>query len=159
KHVWRPSSEKGQKRDAMKRAFYIFVFAIADVLLAQSARAQHEIVLQGNGTLAILDRGGAVKWQMPWEGIHDINLSTAGKLMVQQGANKVVEIDVAKKEVVWSYDSAIANGNAGRRVEVHAFQPLTDGSVMIAESGPARIVEVDRAGKLLREVKLKVDHP
>jgi hypothetical protein len=47
----------------------------------------------------------------------------------------------------------------GKRVEVHAFQRLADGITMIAESGPARIIEVDREGKLRREVKLKVDHP
>jgi hypothetical protein len=77
--------------------------------------------------------------------------------MVQQGGHKVVEIDRKKKEVVWSYDSA--NGKFGKRVEVHAFQPLADGNVMIAESGPARIIEIDRAGKIHREIKLKVDHP
>ncbi|HVR73160.1 MAG TPA: hypothetical protein VMT52_02460, partial [Planctomycetota bacterium] len=51
------------------------------------------------------------------------------------------------------------NGNEGKRVEVHAFQRLEDGATMIAESGPARIIEVDPKGKLLREVKLKVEHP
>ena len=67
-------------------------------------------------------------------------------------------IDPATKQVVWSYDSAKENGNQGKRVEVHAFQPLADGGMMIAESGPARIVEVDRAGKLLKTVPLTVEH-
>lgn len=79
--------------------------------------------------------------------------------MMQQGANKVVEIDPATKKVVWSYDSATANGNQGKPVEVHAFQPLGNGRVMIAESGPGRIIEVDRDGHLIHELKLKVDHP
>lgn len=30
---------------------------------------------------------------------------------------------------------------------------------MLVESGPARILEVDRAGKVVREVPLKVEHP
>jgi hypothetical protein len=30
---------------------------------------------------------------------------------------------------------------------------------MIAESGPARIIEVDKAGKIQHEIKLKVNHP
>jgi len=51
------------------------------------------------------------------------------------------------------------NGNAGKRVEVHAFQRLSDGLTMLAESGTARIIEVDMAGKLHREIKLKVNHP
>jgi hypothetical protein len=82
-----------------------------------------------------------------------------GHIVVQQGPAKVAEIDPKTKEIVWSYDSATQNGNAGRKVEVHAFQPLGDGRMMIAESGPGRIIEIDRAGKLLREVKLKIDRP
>ena len=77
---------------------------------------------------------------------------------MQQGAAKVAEIDPATKQVVWSYDSAKQNGNEGKKVEVHAFQPLEEGRLMIAESGPARIIEIDRDGKLLKEVKLKVTH-
>ncbi len=30
---------------------------------------------------------------------------------------------------------------------------------MIAESGPSRIIEVDKAGKVQKEIRLKVDHP
>ena len=51
------------------------------------------------------------------------------------------------------------NGNLGKPVEVHAFQPLDNGNVMIAESGPGRIIEVDRTGKLLKKVKLKLNNP
>jgi len=60
--------------------------------------------------------------------------------------------------VVWSYDAAEMNGNKGRRVEVHAFQRLPNGLTMIAESGPARIIEVDRNGVVHREISLKVDN-
>src|SRR5258706_1191904 len=51
------------------------------------------------------------------------------------------------------------HGNAGKPVEVHAFQRLDNGLTMIAESGPARIIEVDSAGNLRHEVKLKINHP
>ncbi|MBL9127167.1 MAG: hypothetical protein JNL97_05955, partial [Verrucomicrobiales bacterium] len=51
------------------------------------------------------------------------------------------------------------NGNRGKRVEVHAFQRLDDGLTMIAESGPARILEVDAAGTIRREVPLRVKSP
>jgi hypothetical protein len=142
----------------MRRRLPIAVAILIILPLAQSARAQHRLVLQGNGKLAIVGRDGHVEWQMPWEGIHDIHASPGGTVMVQQGPSKIVEIDVAGRKVVWSYDSATSNGNRGQRVEVHAFQPLGGGRVMIAESGPARIIEVDRAGKLLHEIKLKVNH-
>lgn len=124
-----------------------------------SADAQHALWLQGNGKLARLDRDGKVAWQMPWGGIHDLHVLPNGHVMVQRGAAEVVEIDPATKQVVWSYNSAKENGNAGKPVEVHAFQPLDDGQLMIAESGPARIIEIDRAGKLLRQIPLKTLRP
>ena len=36
---------------------------------------------------------------------------------------------------------------------------LDDGNIMIAESGSARIIEVDRDGKIQKEIKLKVNNP
>ena len=112
--------------------------------LASCAAHSHRVLTQGNGRLAIVGADGAIEWEMPWGGIHDIHALPSGNVMVQQGAASVVEIDRATKEVVWRYDSRKSNGNQGKRVEVHAFQPLEGGRVMIAESGPARIIEVDR---------------
>lgn len=119
----------------------------------------HRFVIQGNGRLAIVEVDGKVETEMPWGGIHDVHLLPSGNVMVQKGASTVAEVDLAAKKVVWSYDAAKQNGNEGRKVEVHAFQPLDDGRVMIAESGPGRIIEIDRDGKLLKEIKLRVDHP
>ena len=124
-----------------------------------AAAAGHRVLIQGGGKLAIVDERGQIEWEMPWGAIHDIHVLKDGHILVQQGGAKVAEIDPATKAVVWSYDSAAQNGNAGKRVEVHAFQPLGDGRVMIAESGVARIIEIDRQGRLLKEVKLKVLHP
>lgn len=135
-------------------------FAIALFFLNLSCLpGQHPLAIQGNGVLAVLDSAGEIQWQMKWPGIHDIHVLDSGNIMVQRGSNKVVEIDRKTKQVVWCYDSSVMNGNLDRPVEVHAFQPLADGNVMIAESGPARIIEVDRTGKLLKQIDLKVDHP
>lgn len=127
--------------------------------LASALPAQQRLVVQGNDKLAIVVADGRLEWEMRWGGIHDLHVLPGGNLMVQQGSSKVVEIDPVKKQVVWSYDSAASNGNAGKKVEVHSFQPLDEGRVMIAESGPARIIEIDRQGKLLHTVALKVEHP
>ena len=131
----------------------LLIFAVSPVF------AQHRLITQGNDKLAIVGKDGNTEWEMKWGGIHDIHVLPSGNIMVQQGASKVVEIDAKSKQVTWSYDSAGSNGNGKKPVEVHAFQPLPDGSVMIAESGPGRIIEVSREGKLLREVKLKVNRP
>jgi hypothetical protein len=143
----------------MRTSRLALLLALLVTSFIQASHAQHRLALQGNGKLAMVDRDGKIEWQLQWGGIHDLHVLPNGNLMVQQGAAKVAEIDIKKKEVVWSYDSAKANGNEGKRIEVHAFQPLADSNVMIAESGAQRIIEVDRSGKLLREIKLKVDHP
>lgn len=144
----------------MSQSIFGWILGLSLVLSSATAFAQpHRVLVQGNDRLAIVDEQGAVEWEMRWPGIHDVHVLESGNIMVQQGSSKVVEIDVATKEVVWSYDSATQNGNAGKPVEVHAFQPLADGSVMIAESGPARIIEVNRDGELLKETKLKVNQP
>ncbi|MGV3485666.1 MAG: PQQ-binding-like beta-propeller repeat protein [Planctomycetaceae bacterium] len=127
--------------------------------IAPSVFAAHGVALQGNGKLAILAADGSIEWEMPWSGIHDIHVLANGNLMVQQGKSKVVEIDRQSKQIVWQYDSATQNGNEGKPVEVHSFQPLADGRVMIAETTALRIIEVNRDGQILKTVAMKVEHP
>jgi len=124
-----------------------------------TARAAHRVIMQGNDRLAIVATDGTVAWEMKWGGIHDIHVLPDGHILVQEHMRKLVEIDPATRQVVWSYDAGRSNGNDGKRVEIHAFQPLPDGRMLIAESGPARLIEIDRDGKLLHQIRLKVDHP
>ncbi len=137
-------------------------FTIAGLLcfcLLNIAAAQHRLITQGNGKLAIVDAAGAVEWEMPWTGIHDIHVLPNGHIMTLQHDRRVVEIDPETKQVVWSYDASRLNGNADRRVEVHSFQPLPGGNVMIAESGAGRIIEITKNGKIVHEIKLQRDRP
>ncbi len=123
------------------------------------AAAQHRVLVQGNNRLAMVEPDGAISWEMPWGELHDLHLLDNGHIMALRRAREIVEIDPATKQVVWSYDAGARNGNEGRPVEVHAFQPLPGGAVMIAESGPARIVEIDRDFNLLKTVPLIVENP
>jgi outer membrane protein assembly factor BamB len=137
-----------------------FILSVTLLLLTASlVSAEHRVLVQGNGKLAIVDPKGNIEWEMPWGGIHDLHVLSSGHIMVQEGASKIVEIDPKTKKVVWSYDSAAMNDNKGKPVEVHSFQPLDDDRIMIAESGPGRIIEIDRAGKIRCEIKLKVKNP
>lgn len=124
-----------------------------------NCEAAHRVVMQGNEKLAIVRADGIVEWEMKWGGIHDIHVLPSGNIMLQEGMRKVVEIDPESKQIVWSYDASSANGNQGKPIEVHSFQPLDNGRIMIAESGPARIIEIDRNGRIHHEVKLKIDRP
>ena len=128
-------------------------------LISPTAMSAHSVAIQGNGKLAILAADGSTEWEMPWNSVHDIHVLPSGNIMVQQGGAKVVEIDRQTKQVVWEYDSATQNGNAGKKIEVHAFQPLENGNVMIVETTAMRIIEVDRTGKLLKSTAMQVDNP
>jgi outer membrane protein assembly factor BamB len=108
--------------------------------------------------LAIVAPNGTLEWEIKVGAIHDAQVLANGNFLLQQGWTRVVEVTPEKK-TVWEYDAGKMNGNEGRKVEVHSFQRLDDGSTMIAESGPARIIEVDEDGRMRREIKLKVTHP
>src|SRR5436190_19869466 len=108
--------------------------------------------------LAILAPDGSMEWEMKVGAIHDAWVLPNGNVLFQQGWTRIVEV-TPDKQTVWEYDAAKMNGNEDKRVEVHAFQRLDNGLTLIAESGTARIIEVDKDGKLRREVKLKVNNP
>lgn len=134
-------------------------FLLAFVLVSPCACADHQVLLQGGPRLAIVDVDGTVSWEMPWGGIHDLHRLDDGNILTRQGRAAVVEIDPETRKVIWKYDAGKENGNAGKRMEVHSFERLADGTTMIAESGIGRIIEVDRSGKLIREITLERDRP
>lgn len=137
----------------------VLLMGVFNVSANVASAAGHRLIIQGNEKLAIVGADGAIEWEMPWGGIHDICVLQNGHILVQRGSATVAEIDPDKKEVVWSYNSKVSNGNQGKKVEVHAFQPLADGRVMIAESGAGRLIEIDRTGKIVKQVSLKIDQP
>ena len=108
--------------------------------------------------LGEVDASGQLLWQIPIQDIHDLSILPDGHILTQTSWTRIVELD-RDHRVVWSYDAASMNGNAGKKVEVHAFQRLPDGLTMIAESGPGRIIEVDREGRIRREVPLQRNRP
>ncbi len=139
------------------------VAALVLTALASIARSEQtgpaRRVLAGDDStrrLAIVGADGKLEWEIKVGAIHDAHILPNGNILLQQGWAKVQEV-TPDKQVVWEYDAAKAN--AGKRVEVHAFQRLDNGLTMIAESGPARIVEVDKDGAVKHEVKLKVNRP
>ncbi|MBX9682027.1 MAG: PQQ-like beta-propeller repeat protein [Gemmataceae bacterium] len=114
---------------------------------------------ESKGRLAIVNEEGKIAWETKIRSLHDLHMLENGNVLAHRTITQIVEIDPKTNKVVWEYDAAKKNGNEGKRVEVHAFQRLADGVTMIAESGVSRIIEVDREGKLLREIKLQAKRP
>lgn len=142
-------------------ALRLAVAVVATFQLSAEQTGTPRRILAGDDStqrLAIVAPDGSLEWEMKVSAIHDAAVLPNGNLLLQQGWTRIVEVTPDKK-TVWEYDAATQNGNQGKRVEVHAFQRVGRDRTMIVESGPARIIEVDRAGRIQHEIKLKVDHP
>jgi len=138
----------------------VCTLSASSLLLGEQTGTPRRVLAGDDSTqkLAIIAADGSVEWELKVSAIHDAWVLPTGNILTQLGWQRVVEV-APDKRIVWEYDSGKKNGNEGKRVEVHAFQRLPNGLTMIAESGPSRIIEVDRAGNIVHEVKLKVDHP
>lgn len=120
---------------------------------------RHAVLAVDRGNLARFDATGKATWVH--RGIpdaHCLQQLPNGNVLVQNSWSRVIELN-SSGEIVWSYDCAIMNGNAGKKIETHSFTRLENGLTMIAECGSARIIEVDHAGKIHHEVKLAVSPP
>ena len=82
----------------------------------------------------------------------------SGNVLFQTSMTHLVEVEPKSNKIVWEYDAQRMNDD-GKRVEVHAFQRVAEGRTMVAESGRARIIEVGKMGAILKQIKMKVDHP
>lgn len=142
------------------RLFLSFA-AVAIAFPAFAAEPKHpgyRVLAQDKGKVAIIGVDGKVEWEVECKyNSHDIHLLPNGNLLLHTAAATVTEM-TPKKEVVWKYEAKPKDGYKGR-VEVHAFQRLADGNTMVAESGNQRIVEVNKDGKIVKEISLQVDHP
>lgn len=109
--------------------------------------------------VAIIDEQGATEWEHEIGPLHDLHVLANGNVLFQDSWTHVVEVERDSKKIVWQYDAKQSSGNEDRKIEIHAFQRLADGNTMIAESGRGRIIEVDASGKIVKEIKLHIDHP
>lgn len=134
--------------------------------LPQQSRADEKIDAPGRTiiasdsskkTLAIINADGTAVWKYTIGPLHDLHQLDNGNLLFQVNWTRIVEVDPKTNKIVWEYNCKPVE--SVKRIEVHAFQRLADGSTMIAESGNARIIEVNKAGKIVKQIKLKVDKP
>lgn len=140
----------------MLRSLAVLLFAALPV----TAEPTYRVLAadRSTGKIAILGPDGKVEWEFANKhDVHDLHMLPNGNILTHTSHTTIVEIN-PKKEIVWKYESQPKAGYKGR-IEVHAFQRLADGNTMIAESGNSRIIEVDPAGKIVKEVALNVPKP
>lgn len=112
-----------------------------------------------NKHIAIVNAEGEIEWEVPNDAreTHDIQMLPNGDVLFQTSYTTVVEVDRDKK-IVWQYEAKPKDGYTGS-VEIHSYQRLKDGLTLVAESGNARLVEVDRKGAIVKTLALAVDKP
>ena len=145
----------------MRRLFGLLVLCgvlLSSLALAEEKPVQHRLIGADRGKITILNAKGEVEWQVdnPFV-VHDMEMLPNGNVLYQTDSHTTVEI-TKDKEVVWKYVSVPAGDYKGV-VEVHGFQRLKNGLTMIAETGNRRIIEVDKDGKIVKEVPITVEHP
>ena len=118
----------------------------------------YRVLAQDKGKIAIVDPSGRVEWEAPLRyTAHDIQLLPNGNILVPTDNVTIVEMTPDKK-VVWKHVSRPKEPYKGA-VEIHAFQRLSDGLTMVAETGNKRIIEVDAEDRIVKEIPLVVDKP
>ncbi len=118
--------------------------------IALAAGVKHPFLCadNGNGKVFVVSADGKVEWEFPAGVPQDVwRLPNGNYLFSHTRGVKEVTPDAAKK-VVWEYKSP-------DKTEVHNCQPLPDGSVFIAECGTSRFIEIDREGKIVKELKIE----
>jgi outer membrane protein assembly factor BamB len=111
------------------------------------------------GRIALIDEAGETVWERRIRAIHDLHQLPNGNILYQDSFIHLIEVDPETDETVWEYDATTTNRDSDERFEIHAFQRLADGTTMIVESGPGRIIEVDAQGNITHEIALQRDHP
>ncbi len=134
-----------------------FTFTLS-AFAADQPKGGYRVLAQDKGHVAIVGLDGKIDWEVENKyNSHDVHLLPNGNFLLHTGAATVTEM-TPKKEIVWKYQAKPTAANK-ERVEIHAFQRLKDGNTMIAESGNRRIVEVDKDGKIVKEIPLVVKAP
>lgn len=111
------------------------------------ARAAHPFLCAdaNAGKVCVVSADGKIEWEHSCRHAQDCWRMPNGNYLFCF-ASGAMEMSPDHK-TVWEY-------KAPEKTEVHSCQPLPDGRVLVMECGTSRIVEVDRAGKIAKEIKL-----
>ena len=103
------------------------------------------ITEHAHNRVALLDERGEVVWEYSVPHPQDAWLLPNGNILTTyyQGVREVTR----EKQIVWEYKTEKPN-------EIPSCQPLPDGNVLIGIVGECRLIEVNRKGEIVHEVRL-----
>ncbi len=142
---------------ASSTVFCLFVCLIA-TLPAQSQEKliygtlNGQVLATGSRRILLLDKTGNILWQHEGHNCSDIWMLDNGNIL--HADNNVAEINPKTDEVIWSYRPPAQKGGAA-----FSCQRLKNGNTVVGENSAGRIVEVNREGKVVFELKLPLMEP
>ena len=114
-------------------------------------KVRHALLLADNrqGLVLRVSAEGTIVWSCPAPNVHDAWLLAAGNVLFCYSSRTAcgVKVVTPDKKEVFHYQLP-------QRVEIHACQPLAGGNVMIGATAPARVIEIDRKGQVVKTVPL-----
>jgi outer membrane protein assembly factor BamB len=151
----------------MLLAIRVFASFLLSILMAQSISmaaddAQRRSFIAADSSkqrIAIIAEDGSTAWEHPIGPLHDLHVLPSGNVLLQLNWTRVAELDRETGKTVWEYDASQQPDNQGRRIEIHAFQRLSDQATLIAESGSARLLTIAQNGSVSSSVPLKIENP
>lgn len=137
-----------KQRSGIAFLFLIFVTCSIIAQTGQPGKVQHAFVCTDytQGIVCIFSEEGKLVWQYPAVRCNDVWVLPSGNLLFNTG-NGVKEV-TREKEVVFSYES---------KSEIYACQRLANGNTFIGECSAGRLLEVNPAGKIVKEIQLLSD--
>jgi hypothetical protein len=148
-----------------KSIFVLFLLlnilsVVASVVATDDPMREYRVLGADKKRVVIINARGEIEWEVAnpdAREIHDIQMLPNGNVIFQTGYTTVVEVN-RDKLVVWKHESKPKDGYTGK-VEIHSYQRLKNGLTMIAESGNGRLIEVDKNGKIVKEIPLTIENP
>ncbi len=137
-------------------ALTIALALVISLLPGASARAQKKLIhgtlsgqvlATGGGRILLLDKTGAILWQRKGQNCSDIWMLANGNIL--HADNNVTEINPKTNKIVWSHRPEQQEGGG-----TFSCQRLKNGNTMVGENSAGCIVEVDKRGNIVFELKL-----
>jgi outer membrane protein assembly factor BamB len=108
----------------------------------------------------VVDQTGQIVWQYGQAGktgktfnllnvpVFAIQLPNKDYLIVDQGNNRVIEVNPTTKSIVWSYGPSAGPGALSNP---NSAELLTNGHILIADENNNRTIEITRSGRIVWE--------
>jgi hypothetical protein len=123
----------------------VVAFVFCTTTFAQAPKITHEFACcdYTGSKVFLVNAEGAITWENKAPSSNDLWVLPNGNLLFTTG-HGVLELTRDKKEV-FKYES---------KSEIYACQRLPDGNTFVGECNAGRLLEVDPAGKIVKEVRL-----